>query len=74
MITFELMVPFDNRFSIPYPQISYVIVNQITMIVFIPHPTDQFGLSEVCYLPTSYLRINSGTPLIVGLQVNEPYF
>ena len=44
------------------------------MISFIPFIADQFALFEVVNLSSIYFSIHCGTPLFVGLQVNQPYF
>ena len=74
MFHFELMLPFDNRFCISYPQIPYVVVYQILKLFFSTHPADQFGLFEVFYVPALYFGIHWGAPFLVGLQVNQTYF
>ena len=42
------MLPLNGWFGVGYPQIPYVVVNQMAMIAFISSPADQFGLFEVC--------------------------
>ena len=74
IILLELMLPFDSWFCIFFLQILKVVVYQMAMISFVPTPTEQFGLSEVCYTPPINFSIHCGAPLFVGLQVNEPYF
>ena len=44
------------------------------MVILDTLPADQLGLSEVCYEPSNHFSIHFGAPLIVGLQVNQPYF
>ena len=74
MITFQLMLTFNSWLCIFFLQILKTVVYQMAMISFIPHPADHFGLFEVCYSSPIHFSIHCGAPLIVGLQVNQPYF
>ena len=74
MLLLELMLPFNSWFCRFFLQILKAVVNQLVMLSFIPFPADHFGLSEVCYEPSIHFSIHCGAPLIVGLQVNQPYF
>ena len=48
IIPFKLILPFNSRLGVVLSQIFYIVVNKMMMImIFIPHPADQFGLSEV---------------------------
>ena len=67
-----MMLPFDNRFGIVYPQISYVIVKQMAGIL--SPPADQLGLFKICYESFIRLHVHCGAPLFVCFQVNQPYF
>ena len=73
-VILELMLPFNGWFCIAYPQIPYIVVYQLVMIALIPFPADQFALFQVSYVSPINLSINCGTPLLVGFQVNQPYF
>ena len=72
MIAFELMLLFGNRFHIVFLQIMNAVVNQLAMIAFGTHPTNQFAFFEVFDVPSNYLRIHCGAPFLVGFQVNQP--
>ena len=74
IIPFELNLLFNGWFGVVLSQIFYIVVNQLSMMSFIPHPTEQFGLFEVCCVSLLILRIHCGAPFIVHLQVNQPYF
>ena len=68
------MLPFNSWFFIFFLQILEVVVYQLAMVILDTLPADQLGLSEVCYEPSNHFSIHFGAPLIVGLQVNQPYF
>ena len=44
------------------------------MLSLVPHPADQFGLSEVLYVSPNYFSIHFSALLFVGLHINQPYF
>ena len=68
------MLPFNSWFCTFFLQIPDVVVYQLAMVILDTLPADQLGLSEVCYEPSIHFSIHCGAPLIVGLQVNQPYF
>ena len=68
------MLPFNRCFRIFFLQILGAVVYQLVMLSFGTHPADQFGLFEVFYFSSIHFCIHCGTPLFVGLQVNQPYF
>ena len=74
ILPFELILPFNHWFCIVFLQIINAIVYQLAMIVFIPTPTEQFGLFEVFYVSPNNLCIHCSAPLFVSFQVNQPYF
>ena len=74
VILFELMLPFNGWFGVVLSQAFYIEVYKMVMNSFSPFPAEQFGLSIVCYASFNYFRIHCGTPFLVGLQVNDPYF
>ena len=68
------MLPFDSWFCIFFLQILKAVGYQMAIVALVPHPADQFGLFEVCFVPSIYFSIHWGAPLFAGLQVNQPYF
>ena len=74
IINLELMLPLNGWFGVVISQIINVVVYKIPMIVFGPSPTDQFGLSEICYLLSIEFDIHCDATFLVCFQVSKPYF
>ena len=66
MIAFKLMIPLNSWFCIVFLQILKVVVYELAMISFISFPAEQFGLSEVSYLPYPYFSIHFSAPTLRG--------